>query len=63
MAGEVTHESEDMYKLVFRLDTTQNDISMLAKRPISVSDNYIFMVECSGGTKADTKCCYSINAE
>ena len=63
LAWEFTRESEDMNELVFHPDAIQNDISMLAKRPISVYDNNPYVAECSGGMKADTKCCYSINAE
>ena len=43
MIGEFTRESEDMNELVFLLDTSQNDISELAGKPISVYDNNCYM--------------------
>ena len=63
MIGEFTRESEDMNELVFHPDAIQNDISLLAKRPISVYDNNSYVAECSDGTKVVTKHCYSINTE
>ena len=63
MAGVFTCVSKDMNKLVFHMNAIQNDISLLAKRPISVYDNNSYVAECSDGTKAVTKHCYSINTE
>ena len=57
MAGELICVSEDMNELVFHPDAIQNNISMLAKRPISVFDNNCYVVEFSCGKKADKNCC------
>ena len=61
MIGKFIRVSKDINELVFQPDAIQNNISMLAKRPISVLITNV--VECSCGKKADINCCYSINAE